>query len=99
MYNVEEAYLNTLNAGTQVFKKMCTTADQSIKKRISKGYFTDIFNLEHKDYPVKDIDRLEDFFNYLGYGVTRTELTNDVTQLTVSWTGEDAKKYLDKDQN
>lgn len=25
MYNVEEAYLNTLNAGSQVFKKMCTT--------------------------------------------------------------------------
>ena len=48
---------------------------------------------------MKDIDRLEDFLTYLGYGVLRTELTDDVTQLVVSWTDEEAKKYLDKDQN
>lgn len=99
MYNVEEAYLNTLNDGSQVFKKMCTITDQSIKKRISKGYFTDVFDWEEKDYPIKDIDRLESFLVYLGYGVSRVELTNGVTQLIVSWTDADAKKYLDKDQN
>lgn len=61
--------------------------------------FQIFFNLKHKDYPMKDIDRLEDFLTYLGYGVLRTELTDDVTQLVVSWTDEEAKKYLDKDQN
>ena len=61
--------------------------------------FQIFFNLKHKDYPMKDIDRLEDFLTYFGYGVLRTELTDDVTQLVVSWTDEEAKKYLDKDQN
>ena len=99
MYNVTEAYLHTIKYGGQTYKKLQDYIDQNIVKQTAKGRFNITFNLEHKDYPVEDIDRLGKYLDFLGYDVFRIELTNEVTQLQVAWTDEDAKKYLDKNEN
>ena len=99
MYNVIEAFLHTIKYGGQTYKKLQDYVDQNIVKQIAKGRFNITFNLEHKDYPIEDIDRLEKYLIFLGYDVFHTEFINEVTQLQVAWTNEDAKKYLDKDQN
>lgn len=99
MYNVAEAYLHTIKCGSQTYKKLQNYVDQDIVRQTIKGRFDITFNLEQKDYPIEDIDRLEKYLIFLGYDVFRTELTNEVTQLQVAWADIDAKKYLDKDQN
>lgn len=99
MYNVTEAYLHTVKYGGQTYVKLHNYVDQDIKKRVQKGFFYDVFNLEHKDYSIEDIDRLEDYLIYLGYEVFRAELTNEVTQLRVSWTKVDMENYLDKESD
>lgn len=99
MYNVVEAYLHTIKYGGQTYKKLQDYVDQNIVKQIAKGRFDITFNLEQKDYPIEDIDRLEKYLVFLGYDVFRTELTNEVTQLQVAWADIDAKKYLDKNEN
>jgi hypothetical protein len=99
MYNVEEAYLHTAKYGSQTYKKLQDYVDQSIVKQTTKGIFNIILNLEQKDYPVEDINRLVKYLIFLGYNVFCTELTNEVTQLQISWTDKDAKDYLDKNEN
>lgn len=99
MYNVAEAYLHTIKYSGQTYKKLQDYVDQNIVKQTTKGRFDITFNLEQKDYPIEDIDRLEKYLVFLGYDVFRTELTNEVTQLQVAWADIDAKKYLDKSEN
>ena len=95
MYNVTEAYLHTVKYSDQTYKKLQDYVDQSIVEQTTKGRFSIAFNLEHKGYLIGDIDRLEKYLDSLGYYVCRIELT----QLLVSWTNKDAKKYLDKNEN
>lgn len=97
MYNVEEAYLHTIKYGGQTFEKLSDYVEQSIKKQITKGEFYQVFSLEHKDYPLQDILRLENYLKYLGYYVYHIDLTNDVTQIRVTWTDMDVEDYLNKD--
>ncbi len=83
MYNVEEAYLHTIKDSGPIFVKLHNYVDQCIKENIAKGLFFITLNLEHKDYPVQMIDRLEKYLLYLGYDVFRAELENEVTQLQI----------------
>lgn len=95
MYNVEEAYVNTIKKDGAVFKKLCNYTETQIKKIIASGNFAVQLKLEQKTYPPQDIARLIDYLNYLGYKVESFDLTNDVTSLIIQWTEDEVKKFID----
>lgn len=95
MYNVEEVYINTIKENGAVFKKLCDYTETQIKKIIAGGNFALQLKLEQKTYPSQDISRLIDYLRYLGYKVESFELTNDVTSLTIQWTEDEVKKFID----
>ena len=95
MYNVEEAYMATIKSGSEQFKKLLVYAKKQIQSAIKKGIFATDLDLEHSIYPVHDIDRLQEFLLFLGYGIERTEYTNDITRLYIQWTETEFKNYLD----
>lgn len=95
MYNVEEAYMATIKSGSEQFKKLLTYAKKQIQSAVKKGIFATNLDLEHTIYSVHDIDRLQEFLLFLGYGIERTEYTNDITRLYIQWTETEFKNYLD----
>ena len=95
MYNVEEAYMATIKSGSEQFKKLLAYAKKQIQSAVKKGIFATDLDLEHSIYPVHDIDRLQEFLLFLGYGIERTEYTNDITRLYIQWTETEFKNYLD----
>lgn len=95
MYNVEEAYMATIKSGSEQFEKLLAYAKKQIQSAVKKGIFATDLDLEHTIYPVHDIDRLQEFLLFLGYGIERTEYTNDITRLYIQWTETEFKNYLD----
>jgi hypothetical protein len=93
MYNVEEAYMKSICAETDSFKKLRAYIDKQITKAVSKGELTIQIDLEESDYNDRDINRIVDFLKYLGFNVLVSILTNGVTRLHIYWGYEQVQAY------
>ena len=94
MYNVEEAYMATIKSGNEQFKNLLSDTNRQIQLAIKKGVFATDLDLGHNVYPVRDIDRLQEFLLFLGYKVKRTEYTDHVTRLNIQWSEVEFKNYI-----